>query len=212
MTALEVFAILVLAGAVIVLIYYYMKEFNRTGNSGFDTWKSSVTQAGKGVSDAGNRIGEELHNPSFDSIKSGATDMGKKVSTATDNVYSGISKQNNDNNDDMENKKPGFGERVSGMGESLKGRVKEVPISTDAFSGRIDEFLHERSDQLIKDWELATKSDLGELEKKYSKVSRDIEDLDKRFNEYREHANKKFESIEDRLDALEVEEQQETSK
>ena len=39
--------------------------------------------------------------------------------------------------------------------------------------------------------------------KKYSKVARDIDNLEKRFNEYREHANKKFESIETRLSTLE---------
>ena len=87
----------------------------------------------------------------------------------------------------------GVSERVSGMGEMLKGKVKEVPISTDVLSGRIDEFLNDQSDQLIKDWELATKSDLNQLEKKYSKVARDIDDLEKRFSEYRGHANKKFE-------------------
>ena len=205
MTPLEVFAVLVLAVIVVILFYYFLKEYTRTGNAGFDTLKSSFTQAGKGVSDAGSRIGEELHNPSIDSIKSGATDMGKKVSATTDNISSGISQKSN--NSEEENKKPGFTERVSGMGESLKGRVKEVPISTDVLSGRIDEFLHERSDQLIEDWELATKSDVGDLEKKYNKVARDVDDIEKRFNEYREHANKKFDSIESRLNALEGEDE-----
>ena len=97
------------------------------------------------------------------------------------------------------------------MGESLKGKVKEVPISTDDLSGRIDEFLNDQSDRLIKDWELATKSDVGKLEKKYSKVARDIDDVERRFNEYRGHANKKFEHIEQRLDTLEGEEETETS-
>jgi archaellum component FlaC len=59
------------------------------------------------------------------------------------------------------------------------------------------------SDRLIKDWELATKSDVNDLEKKYGKVSRDIDDLEKRFNEYRGYANKKFETIEERLKKVE---------
>ena len=206
MTPLEVFAVLVLAGAIVVLFYYFLKEYNRTGSAGFDTLRSSVTQAGKGVSDAGSRVGEGLANPSVDSVKSSVTDASKKISDTGKSVSEGFSQQKNDGDNVEEEKKPGFTERVSGMGESLKGRVKEVPISTDAFSARIDEFLNDQSDQLIKDWELATKSDLGELEKKYSKVSRDIDDLDKRFNEYREHANKKFEHIEKRLDTLEGEE------
>ncbi len=176
MGPLELFAILVLAGAIVVLIFYYIQEMNRTGNTGFDTVRTSVSNMGKGISDAGNRVSE------------------------------GISQQYKNPNVEGENKKVGFTERMSGMGESLRGKVKEVPISTDAFSGRIDEFLHDQSDQLIKDWELATKSDLGELEKKYTKVARDIDDLEKRFGEYREHANKKFEHIEQRLSALEADE------
>ncbi|MGZ7066887.1 MAG: hypothetical protein ACXVH2_03210 [Methanobacterium sp.] len=180
MDPLELFAILVLAGAIIVLIYYYIQEMNRTGSSGLDTVKTSVSNMGKGVSDAGTRFSE------------------------------GISQQYSSTNAEGENKKPGISERVSGIGESLKGRVKEVPISTDAFSGRIDEFLNDQSDQLIKDWELATKSDVGELEKKYTKVARDVDDLERRFNEYRGHANKKFENFEQRLSALEDEETEKT--
>lgn len=181
MGPLELFAILVLAGAIIVLIYYYIQEMNRSGSTGFETVKTSVSNMGKGISDAGNR------------------------------VSGGISQQYNSRNGEGESKRSGVSERVSEMGERLRGKVKEVPISTDVFSGRIDDFLHEQSDQLIKDWELATKSDIGELEKKYSKVARDVDDLERRFNEYRGHANKKFEHIEQRLSALEGEEESEKS-
>ena len=181
MTALEIFAILILAGAIIALLYYYLKEMRGTGSAGFDTLKSSATNMGKGVSDAGSRVSD------------------------------GISQQYSSRNVEGEGRMSGVGERVSGMGEILKGKVKEVPISTDVLSGRIDEFLNDQSDQLIEDWELATKSDVGKLEKKYSKVARDIDDLERRFNEYRGHANKKFEHIEQRLDNLEGKEETETS-
>ncbi|MGZ7209858.1 MAG: hypothetical protein ACXVHV_08280 [Methanobacterium sp.] len=203
MTGLEIFAILVLAGAVVVLFYYYMQEMNKTGSAGFDTFKTSVSSMGKGVSDAGSRVSEGVSGSNFDSVKSSVTEAGKKVSETGKSVSSGISKQNSGNNVEGDNKKPGISERVSGMGESLKGKVKGVPVSTDVLSGRIDEFLDERSDQLIEDWELATKSDVGELEKKYSKVSMEIDGLERRFNEYRGHANKKFEHIEQRLTTLE---------
>lgn len=135
---------------------------------------------------------------SFDGVKSTVTDMGNRFSE-------GVSKQYNQSVEG-ENRKYGVGERVSGMSEKLRGKVREVPISTDVFSGRIDEFLNDQSDQLIKDWELATKADVGELEKKYNKVARDVDDLERRFNEFSGHANKKFEHIEQRLDALEDEE------
>jgi hypothetical protein len=198
MTALEIFAILVLAGAVVVLFYYYLKEMNRTGSAGFDTLKSSASTMGKGVSDAGSRVSEGISGQYTSSNVEGES----KMSGVSEKV-SGIGESF---------KKSGVTEKVSGMGAGLKGKFKEVPMSTDVFSGRIDEFLDEQSDRLIKDWELATKSDVGELEKKYGKVARDIEDLEKRFSEYRGHANKKFESIEKRLTALEGEEEIETSK
>jgi predicted RNase H-like nuclease (RuvC/YqgF family) len=169
MGPLELFAILVLAGAIIVLLYYYIQETRGTGGTGFGGVKSSI-------SDVGNRVSE------------------------------GISQQYNNQNSEGEGKMSGVSERVSEMGERLRGKVKDVPISTDVLSGRIDEFLNEQSGQLIKDWELATKSDVNQLEKKYSKVARDIDDLEKRFSEYRGHANKKFESIEKRLTSLEGEE------
>ncbi len=206
MTALELFAIIVLAGAVIVLFYYYLRQMNKTGNAGFDTFKSSFTEAKKGVSDAGTRVSGGISQPSVESAKSGVSDVGTKVSGAASSVSEGISKQFSGNNVEGESKKSGISEKISGISGSLKGKVKGVPISTDDLSGRIDEFLNDQSDRLIKDWELATKSDVGELEKKYSKVARDIDEVERRFNEYRGHANKKFEHIENRLDALEGEE------
>lgn len=170
MGPLELFAILVLAGAIIVLLYYYIQET-------------------RGASLVG--------------VRSSIYEMGNKVSE-------GIS-QNNNQTSEGEGRMSGVSEKVSEMGERLKGKVT-VPISTDSLSGRIDEFLDEQSDRLIKDWELATKSDVNTLEKKYSKVSRDIEDLEKRFNEYRGHANKKFEHIEERLQKLEGEKESEETK
>ncbi len=167
MGPLELFAILVLAGAIVVLLYYYIQET-------------------RGASLVG--------------VRSGISEMGNKVSE-------GISQNNK--TPEGEKRMSGVSERVSEMSERLRGKVT-VPISTDSLSGRIDEFLDEQSDRLIKDWELATKSDVKDLEKKYTKVTRDIDDLEKRFNEYRGHANKKFEHIEERLTKLEGEETEKT--
>lgn len=164
MGPLELFAILVLAGAIIVLLYYYLQETKSTSLVGV---RSSISQMGSKVSE-----GIHINNNTTSQTPEG------------DKRMSGVS------------------ERVSEMSEMLKGKVN-VPISTDSLSGRIDEFLDEQSDRLIKDWELATKSDVSTLEKKYDKVSREIDDLERRFNEYRGHANKKFEHIEERLKKLE---------
>ncbi|WP_414468286.1 hypothetical protein [Methanobacterium sp. ACI-7] len=174
MTALEAILILVLVGAVIVLVYYFIREMNRTGSANFGTVKSSFTEARRGVSDVGS------------------------------SVSGGISQQYSGGNVEGDSRMSGVSERVSGMGEKFKGKVKEVPISTDAFSGRIDEFLNDQSDRLIKDWKLATKSDLDSIEKRINKVSNDVDGLAKRFDEFRGHANKKFENIDERLNNLEV--------
>ena len=97
----------------------------------------------------------------------------------------------------------GMSEKMYGMSEKIRGKVKEVPISTDVFSTKIEAFLDDKSDQLIKDWELATKKDLLDIEKRYTKTSRDIGELEGRFNEYRGSTNKKIKKIEERLEKLE---------
>ena len=76
-------------------------------------------------------------------------------------------------------------EKVSGVSDKLKGSVKEA-TSTDSLSNKIDLFLDDKSDQLIKDWELATKDDILDIE-----------------NEHRGSTNKKLKKIEERLDKLE---------
>jgi SMC interacting uncharacterized protein involved in chromosome segregation len=97
----------------------------------------------------------------------------------------------------------GVTEKVSGLGEKVKGTVKGVPTKSDELSERIDSFLEERKDQIIKDWELATKNDVSDLEKRYLKLSTDMGKLDSRFNEFRSSSVKKFKDIEERLDKLE---------
>nr|WP_243686798.1 hypothetical protein [Methanobacterium formicicum] len=92
--------------------------------------------------------------------------------------------------------------KLPGWAKKIKGKVS-VPISTDNLSHRIDLFLNEQSDQLIEDWDLATKKDLSALEKRFKVVSTDIESLEKRFNQYRGATNKKLENIEERLEKLE---------
>ncbi len=171
MEPLEIFAILVLAGAIIVLLYYYLQQMDRgVSSNGF---RSGISQMSARVSE-------------------GVSEAGERFQTAGEG---------------REGKMSGVSGRVSEMSEKLKGKVKDVPISTDVLSGRIDEFLNDQSDQLIKDWELATKTDVSNLEKRYNKVSRDIDDLTKRFDEFRNHANKKFEHIEERLENLEGKEE-----
>lgn len=179
MTPLEVFAILVLAGAIVILLYYYLQD-NRKLNLG--RMKSDATNLGERVYGEANSFGE--------TVQGGASNLGEKVSG--EGSMSGMG----------EKYVSGVSEKVSGMSEKIKGKVN-VPISTDNLSHRIDLFLNEQSDQLIKDWDLATKKDLNTLEKRFKVVAVDIETLEKRFDEYLGTTNKKLENIEERLENLE---------
>ena len=145
----------------------------------------------------GERVYGEASNLG-EKVQGGANNLGDKVSG--EGSMSGMGEKLNVSG--VSEKVSGVGEKVSGMGEKIKGKVS-VPISTDNLSHRIDLFLNEQSDQLIEDWDLATKKDLSELEKRFNVVSLDIETLEKRFNEYRGSTNKKLDNIEERLNKLE---------
>ena len=160
MDALEVLAILILAGAIIVLLYYYVQNNAGVMNKVMDYVPSSV------------------HN----------RDEEEKVP-------------------DMLN----FNENASAnsntsMGEKIKVKFKDIDIpniNTDVFSKKIDSFLDEKSDELIKDWELATKEDINTLEKRCDIAYRNVDDLSKRFDEYRDYTNDRLDNIDERLKKIE---------
>lgn len=97
----------------------------------------------------------------------------------------------------------GGDESISVMGEKTEVKVRDSVSKDDVFN-RIDQFVNEKRDQITKNWELATKNDVVELENRYSKVSKDVSEFDERFEEEREYTNKKINKIEDRLEKLEV--------
>jgi hypothetical protein len=189
MTALELLAILVLAGAIVVLIYYYMQ----------DTRNQSLIRARTIISETGEKARSSVYKSDENGPDKEGTDgmhgMGEKARSAV----SGASEKVTIDGSMID----GVSEKMAGMGEKIKGTVKGVPKSTDLLSSKIELFLDDKSDQLIKDWELATKNDVMDLEKRYSKVSRDLGELDGRFKEYRGFTNTKLKKIEERLDKLE---------
>ena len=201
MTPLELLVTLVLSGAIVILIYFYMQD---TGNLSFSNLRSVAVETGEKarstVSDAGEKVKGEGKGNGVGGKMSG---MGEKASGFGDKVrltVTGASDKVKDDGGMMS----GVSEKVSGVGDKLKGSVKGVPQSTDNLSNKIDIFLNDKSDQLIKDWELATKDDILDIEKRYNKVSMDLDTLDSRFNEYRGSTNKKLKKIEERLDKLET--------
>ncbi len=176
MTAPEFIAILILIVAIIVLLYYYLQDTRGlTLNMKPKTSQSRTRTL---------NINEDVSGIHETIKKTGA-----KATSATGKITETGTMS-------------GMSERMAGMGEKIKGKVK-VPISTDLLSNRIEIFLNEQSDQLIKDWELVTKTDLSKLETRFEEVSTSVDQLEKRFKDYKGFTNKKLDEFEERLSKLE---------
>jgi hypothetical protein len=207
MTPLELLAVLVLAGAIVVLIYFFLKDnenrsLSRARSVIFETGqkaRSTVSGTGDKVMNEDNGtggIGDKMSG-----INEKASSIGDKARTVVSGVGEKVSGTGESTSEG--GMMDSVSEKVSGVGGKLKETVKGVPKSSDNLSNKIDIFLNDKSDQLIKDWELATKEDILDIDKRYIKVKRDIGELDSRFNEYRGATNKKIKKIEERLDKLE---------
>lgn len=177
MTVLEVIAILILLGAILVLLYYYLQDTRGFSLNMRPKTTESRTRTLK-VDEEASKIHQTLKK------------TGAKATSTTSKVTESKTMS-------------GVGERMAGMSEMIRGKVKEVPISTDVLSNRIEAFLNEQSDQLIKDWEIVTKNDLSKLEERFDTVSLNVDALERRFDEYRGYTNKKLDKIEKRLSKLE---------
>jgi len=159
MEAIELLAILILAGAIVVLIYYYIQN-NSEALTKVKTYIPNITPDGN-----------------------------------TSEISLG------------ENKMGDTQENVS-VGDKLKVRFKDIDmpsLNTDSFSKKIDAFLDGKSDELIQDWSLATKNDIEDLEKRCDVAYNNIDDLEKRFIEFKNYTNEKIDSLDERLKKLEEE-------
>jgi len=160
MDALELLAILILAGAIIVLIYYYIQN----------------------NSEALTKVKTYIPNVAPDGNVSGRLSLGgENIDEKSENIS---------------------------VGDKLKVKFKDIDMptfKTDSFSKKIDAFLDGKSDELIKDWSLATKKDIDALEKRCEVAYTNIDDLDKRFKEFKNYTNKKIDNFEERLKKLEDE-------
>jgi len=194
MTALELLLVLILAGVIIVLLYFYLQD-NR--GQTFTRARSIIVETGEKarstVSGANDKIKDE--SKSKGGIGETMSGMGEKTRSA----FSGATDKIKVDKSTM----GGVTEKVSGVGEKLKDTVKGNPESDEELSNKIDLFLEEKKDQIIKDWELTTKDDYLDLEKRYTKLSMDMGKLDNSLNNYREFSNKKFKEFESRLSKLE---------
>ena len=99
------------------------------------------------------------------------------------------------------------------MTKRIKVKLSDIDMSsinTDAFSNKLDAFLDEKSDELIKDWSLATTDDLEELEAKFKKTTSSVDALDKDYQEFKKSSKEfqqateeKLNDIDKRIEALE---------
>ena len=91
------------------------------------------------------------------------------------------------------------------MGKRIKVKLSDIDMSSlsnEAFSNKIDAFFDEKSDQLIKDWSLATTNDLNELESKFNQTTENVDNLDKSFKEFKKSSEEFQKATEGRLDDL----------
>ena len=98
------------------------------------------------------------------------------IPTSADAHMSQVLNQNSDLDDDSES-----------VTKRIKVKLNDnmAGINTDAFSNKLDAFLDEKSDELIKDWSLATTNDLEELEAKFLETSESVDALDKDYQEFK---------------------------
>ncbi|MBR6023438.1 MAG: hypothetical protein IK044_00560 [Methanobrevibacter sp.] len=123
------------------------------------------------------------------------------IPTSADAHMSQVLNQNSDLDEDSES-----------VTKRIKVKLNDnmAGINTDAFSNKLDAFLDEKSDELIKDWSLATTGDLEELEAKFLETSESVDALDKDYQEFKkasvefqEATEEKLNDIDKRIEALE---------
>ncbi|MBE6499814.1 MAG: hypothetical protein E7Z80_04620 [Methanobrevibacter thaueri] len=111
---------------------------------------------------------------------------------------------NNNSDYDLSKEEPDESESGS-VSKRIKVKLSDIDMSslnTDAFSHKIDTFLDAKSEELIKDWSLATTDDLEELENKFSKTTESVDDLEKSFNEFKKTSEEFQKSTQDKLNDL----------
>jgi hypothetical protein len=157
MSPFELLAVLIFAGAIVVLFYIYMQDKNFS----FSSVRSGVVETGD---KARSTVSGASKNIKIEDKNGGVGGAMLGVSEKARSAFSGASDKVKVDSSTIS----GVSDKVSGVSEKLKGTVKGVPQSTDELSNKIDLFLEERQGQIIKDWELATKDDVFDLEKRYT--------------------------------------------
>ena len=87
----------------------------------------------------------------------------------------------------------------------IKVKLNDIDMSginTDAFSNKIDAFLDAKSEELIKDWSLATTDDLDDLKTKFDETTANVDNLEKDYNEFKKSSEEFQKATEEKLNDL----------
>ena len=121
--------------------------------------------------------------------------MDEVLGKNSDTEYADLSK------DDV----PAEKEDSESMGKRIKVKLSDIDMSglkSDAFSNKIDAFLDAKSDELIKDWSLATTNDLEDLQSKFAETTNNVDNLEKNFEEFKKSSEEFQKVTEEKLDDL----------
>ena len=127
----------------------------------------------------------------------------KSIVPSTADAHMGEVLNNNSYNDLP--KEDSGKEKGESMGKRIKVKLSDIDMSalnTDAFSNKIDAFLDAKSEELIKDWSLATTDDLNDLQDKFSETTSNVDNLEKEFNEFKKSSEEFQKSTEEKLNDL----------
>ncbi|WP_457620916.1 hypothetical protein [Methanopyrus sp.] len=89
-------------------------------------------------------------------------------------------------------------------GESLSMLRNRISLTTksDVITKKVDELIERRVEELIDSWGLATTEDVEKVEKRVDALDRKLNELEQRFNEFRNDIRRKIERLESRLREL----------
>ena len=131
------------------------------------------------------------------------------IPTNADAHMSEVISKNTDYNDLQKEKE----KQSESMTKRIKVKLSDIDMSginTDAFSKKLDAFLDEKSDELIKDWSLATTNDLDELESRFQETTGAVDELDKDYRQFKKSSEEfqkvteeKLEDLDSRIESLE---------
>ena len=124
------------------------------------------------------------------------------VPTSADAHMDKVLNKNSSEYDDLTKENADEGNSVS---KRIKVKLSDIDMSginTDAFSNKIDAFLDAKSEELIKDWSLATTDDLEDLKTKFTETTANVDNLEKDYNEFKKSSEEFQKATEEKLSDL----------